>query len=226
MLSVDEENETNTLRKVIHQRDAEIARLTNVLTDANRRLQTVGYVPPSYEASLPNDQEYDQLMRIACTAVPDLYDFIGLDPDVIPPSKSDLHDALREGFVSSFYALASPTFVRTAAPSQKLDLSYVKIRIVDLLRAKHRPCGNVSSGALLLAVVAIGDIPYSGFEPKWRHKGVVREVGLTQENHGGKAPDLSAWRRVLAAGKPIAAAAPPWTPPEDRQTRRVSNYGQ
>jgi hypothetical protein len=201
---------------------ADNVRLSDLTNDLSRRLQTAG-VAPRVEADLPNDQEFDQLMQIVCTAYPDLYDFQGLEPDIIPPSKKDLHDALREGFVSSFRALASPMFLRTAAPNPKLDISYAKVRVADLLRSQHRSSGNLSSCAFLMACVAIGDVPYSGFEPRFRHKGVVREVGLALPNHGGKVPDLMAWKRVLVAGKTIAASTPPWSPAEERKTVRLNH---
>jgi hypothetical protein len=122
-----------------------------------------------------------------------------------PSALVDKYDDTRplRGFSSCFRWLAN--MPRADRPNGKVALSYWLDVARGWLRARNAMASDLDVNALILAALACGDIPYCPGNPQL---GVVWEIGILE--FGGKAADVTAWRRILKEG--AAAVLPPSAP--------------
>jgi hypothetical protein len=107
------------------------------------------------------------------------------------------------GFSSAFRWLANVP--RTDRPNGKVALSYWMDVCRGWLRARNSVASDLDANALILAVLASGDVAYC---PANHQLGAVWELGLVE--FGGKPASHDAWRRVMKEG--AAAVLPPSSP--------------
>jgi hypothetical protein len=107
------------------------------------------------------------------------------------------------GFASCFRWLAN--MPRADRPNGKVALSYWMDVCRGWLRARNSVASDLDANALVLAVLASGDVPYC---PANAQLGVTWEIALLE--YGGKPANADAWRRVLKEG--ASAVLPPSSP--------------
>jgi hypothetical protein len=103
------------------------------------------------------------------------------------------------GFSSAFRWLANVP--RTDRPNGKVALSYWMDVCRGWLRARNSVASDLDANALILAVLASGDVAYC---PANHQLGAVWELGLVE--FGGRPASPDGWKRILREGASGPAA--------------------
>jgi hypothetical protein len=120
-----------------------------------------------------------------------------------PMALTDRYDEHRpfRGFSSAFRWLQNVG--RTPQSNGKVALSFWADCCRIWLRARNCVGSDVDANALILAVLAAGDIVYT---PADHARGWVWELGLIE--FGGRPANMDAWRAVMSSGAILPPSAP------------------
>jgi hypothetical protein len=152
---------------------------------------------------MPNDDELNRLQEIVCRKYPQLGDTGG---PAFYGSKEERRADWFKQFNAAFLALGN--MHRTKTPDHKRYASHWTEEAEIWLRSHGKPAPTLRFGPFVAAVLAHGDIRYSGLFVD----GHVLELGLN--TYVGRAAS-DAWKKVLETQKllPMSLAHLPMAPP-------------
>jgi hypothetical protein len=168
----------------------------------------ISYPTPAASFAMPSDDQLLRLTAIAVGAYPAFADCsrMGLHR----PSPEQNRNEWNKQFKAAFLALGNMR--RSETPDHKHYCHHWKDKCEDILRTLGRP-ETLYFNPWMAAVVAWGDIPYSGVG--LQHEGTLVEVGLAE--YTGRVASDANWRRVLetrailrmtASARRVAPASP------------------